>query len=71
MPEYGVNNDGNGSTGHGLGDDPTWVTNVHGLMTAHNPYYMSYFAFNQGTNLFNITNAAFPNALAQFISLFG
>jgi hypothetical protein len=65
------------SDGHGLGDDPLYVSNMVAWMEnpGNNVAYESYFDYNTmpsggGTNA-DLTGGSFPNSLAAFVSNFG
>ncbi len=56
------------SDGHGLGDDPSYVTNMAAFMdtAANDVAYESYFDFDVPGELNAITDGNFPNSLAAF-----
>jgi hypothetical protein len=65
------------SDGHGLGDDPLYVSNMVAWMEnpANNVAYESYFDYNTmpsggGTNA-DLTGGTFPNSLTAFVSNLG
>jgi Glycosyl hydrolase family 26 len=61
------------SDGHGLGDDPTFVTNMAAWM--HNPandvVFEAYFDVNSGGVNSDLTGGSFPQALAAFHAALG
>ena len=61
------------SDGHGLGDDPLYITNFLAWMKnpADDVAYESYFNFNGGGVNSVITGGSFPNALAAFKAALG
>jgi beta-mannanase len=56
------------SDGHGLGDDPSYITNMVAWMKnpANNVLYETYFDFNSGGTNSDLTGGLFPNSLAAF-----
>jgi hypothetical protein len=73
IPEWGVTirNDG-----HGLGDDPTFITNMYNWFVTNHVAWSIYFIDNTTDNVnqgidFLLTDGSFPNSLAVFKSLFG
>jgi hypothetical protein len=70
FPEWGV---ATRSDGHGLGDDPLYITNMVSFM--HNPAndvaYESYFDFDVPGQVDAITDGTFPNSLAAFTNGLG
>jgi hypothetical protein len=65
FPEWGV---ALRSDGHGLGDDPLFVSNLVAWMKspANDVAYETYFDANSGGVDSDLTGGAFPNALAAF-----
>jgi hypothetical protein len=61
------------SDGHGLGDDPLYITNFLAWMKypADDVAYESYFNANSGGVNSVITGGSFPNALAAFKAALG
>jgi hypothetical protein len=54
------------SDGHGLGDDPYYVSQMVAWMHANNVAYETYFDANSGGVNSLITGGSFPNSLAAF-----
>jgi len=67
FPEWGL---ATRADGHGLGDDPLYVTNMLAFMhnPANNVAYESYFNFDVPGQVDAITDGTFPNSLAAFES---
>jgi Glycosyl hydrolase family 26 len=61
------------SDGHGLGDDPLFITNMAAWMhnPANNVAFETYFDANSGGVNSLITGGSFPNALAAFTTALG
>ena len=61
------------SDGHGLGDDPYFITQFANWIAANNVAFTDIFAYNDtaGGQDNDITDGRFPNALAAFRSAFG
>ncbi|MGH2917873.1 MAG: glycoside hydrolase family 26 protein [Solirubrobacteraceae bacterium] len=57
--------------GHGGGDAPYFIRQMHGWITSHDVAYHLYFDFRDGEGEFGIFSGAFPNAAQAFVQLFG
>jgi hypothetical protein len=70
IPEWGVATRGDG---HGLGDDPLFVTNFLAWMEnpANDVAFESYFNFDVPGQVDAITDGSFPNSLAAFKAALG
>jgi hypothetical protein len=70
VPEWGV---ATRSDGHGLGDDPRYITNMIDWMEdpANDVAYESYFDYDGSAQSDAITDGNFPHSLAAFIDGFG
>jgi Glycosyl hydrolase family 26 len=70
FPEWGL---ATRADGHGLGDDPLYITNMVSWMhnPANNVAYESYFNFDVPGQVDAITDGTFPNALAAFDTALG
>jgi hypothetical protein len=70
VPEWGV---ATRSDGHGLGDDPRYITNMINWMEdpANDVAYESYFDFDGSAQSDAITDGNYPLSLAAFIYGFG
>lgn len=66
MPETSVaiRNDG-----HGLGDDPLFMTNMNALMKFTNMAYLSFYPFQDSGGNYDFTSGKFPKTLAAVKSL--
>ena len=78
IPEWAVliANPGSAQSGHGLGDDPTFVNDMYQWFSANNVAWVIYFIDNVADNNnqgidFLLTDGHFSNALAAFESDFG
>jgi hypothetical protein len=67
FPEWGV---AIRSDGHGLGDDPYFVNAFAGWITTHDVVWTNMFSYDS-TQQDDITDGAFPGALAAFRADFG
>ena len=60
------------SDGGGMGDDPTFVANMHAWFVAHNVAFDDIFSFDSPPGTYNdILDGQFPNSLAEFKAVFG
>jgi glycosyl hydrolase family 26 len=67
-PEWGLTQR---KDGHGGGDDPTFITNMHAWIASHNVAYQSYFDLDTSDGLHALGTKTFPLASAAFRRLFG
>jgi beta-mannanase len=68
ITEWGVAIRGDG---HGLGDDPAYVTNFINWMKAHSVVFESYFNFDVTGQIDAITDGNFPKSLVAFTADLG
>ncbi len=61
------------SDGAGMGDDPTFVSDMASWFVAHHVAFDDIFSFNDtaGGQDNDITDGSFPKSLAEFRALFG
>ena len=64
------------SDGHGLGDDPAFINNMHAWIVRHHVAWSIYFVDDATDNAqqgidFLLTNGKFPNSLTAFETDFG
>lgn len=60
------------SDGGGMGDDPTFVANMHAWFAAHHVAFDDIFSFDSPPGTYNdILDGQFPNSLAKFKAVFG
>jgi Glycosyl hydrolase family 26 len=60
IPEWGL---AIRTDGHGLGDDPTFISNMRGWMASNNIAFGSYFNYDTPAMKSAVTDGSFPNAL--------
>jgi hypothetical protein len=70
IPEWALQHS---SDGYGLGDDPTFITNMYNWMVANNVEWSIYYNYDDPSSgtYFAITDGYFPKSLAVFKSLLG
>ena len=68
LPEWGLIAR---SDGHGGGDDPFFIRQMHQWILEHNVAYAIYFQFDTTEGVSRLTAGAFPNATKVFLRLFG
>ena len=68
FPEWGIEIR---SDGHGMGDDPYFITQFAAWITANNVAWTSYFNYDAPDGTHDLFDATFPNSLAAFRAAFG
>ena len=68
FPEWGIEIR---SDGHGMGDDPYFITQFAAWITANNVAWTSYFNYDVPDGTHDLFDATFPNSLAAFRAAFG
>ena len=68
LPEWGVHTMCNG---HGGGDDPYFMDQIHNFIATHDVAYETYFDADDSTcSRFTLNNTDFPKASAEYLKLF-
>jgi len=68
LPEWGLIDR---ADGHGGGDNPLFIRQMHRWILDHNVAYAIYFQFDTGEGASRLTAGAFPSATKVFLRLFG